>query len=242
MRPSRPRAARGRRGRSAGARARPTSATRPGSRGRRRPCRCRARATSGDEARDPARLQVLLDQHPLLARQAAVVGAGDLRSASSFSRSARRSASRRLLTNRIVERCASTSARSSGYIEGQIDCPPARCPVHRLAVGGHRVPRARGRAELAQVLDRHDDLEVELLARARVDELGSGRPPETNRPISSSGRWVADRPMRWAAARRAARAARPRAPGARRASCRRPRAPRRGSASRRRGASRGRRR
>ena len=34
-----------RRGRSAAGRARPTSATRPGSRGRRRPCRCRARAT-----------------------------------------------------------------------------------------------------------------------------------------------------------------------------------------------------
>ena len=29
----------------------------------------------------------------------------------------------------------------------------------------------RGRAELAQVVDGHDDLEVELLAGARVDEL-----------------------------------------------------------------------
>ena len=51
------------------------------------------------------------------------------RSASSFRRSARRSASRRLLTNRIVERCASTRRRSSGYIEGQIDWPPCSVPA-----------------------------------------------------------------------------------------------------------------
>ena len=63
------------------------------------------------------------------------------------------------------------------------------------------------------------------------------RPPETKRPISSSGRCVADRPMRWnGLLGERVRAARPRAPGARRASCRRPRAPRRGSASRRRAA------
>jgi hypothetical protein len=42
--------------------------------------------------------------------------------------------------------------------------------------GRHR--QLRGRAELAHVLERHDDLEVELLPRSRVDELdvavGSG--------------------------------------------------------------------
>ena len=33
------------------------------------------------------------------------------------------------------------------------------------------MPERGGRAELAEVLDRDDDLEVELLARAGVDEL-----------------------------------------------------------------------
>ena len=42
----------------------------------------------------------------------------------------------------------------------------------------------------------HDDLEVELLAGAGVDELDRGRSPETKRATSSSGRCVADRPMR----------------------------------------------
>ena len=70
----------------------------------------------GDEARDLAALEQLLDLDPLLARERAVVRARDLASlvASSFSRSASRSASRRLLTKTIVERCSSTSRRSSG--------------------------------------------------------------------------------------------------------------------------------
>ena len=68
-----------------------------------------------DEARNPPRLQILLDDHPLLARQRAVVGARDLSSsASSFSRTASRSASRRLLTKTIVERCSFTSSRIAG--------------------------------------------------------------------------------------------------------------------------------
>ena len=42
---------------------------------------------------------------------------------------------------------------------------------HLDAVGHHRLRQLARRAELAQVLDGDDDLEVELLARARVDEL-----------------------------------------------------------------------
>ena len=72
-----------------------------------------------DEARDAARLQILLDEHALLARERAVVArdlasCSSLRFASSFRRSASRSASRRLLTKTIVERCSSTSRRISG--------------------------------------------------------------------------------------------------------------------------------
>src|SRR6478672_394692 len=43
--------------------------------------------------------------------------------------------------------------------------------VHLLPIRRSRMRERRGRAELAQVLDRDDDLEVELLARSRIDEL-----------------------------------------------------------------------
>ena len=130
-------------------------------------------ARGRDEARDPPRLQVLLDDHPLLPRQRAVVRARAISSsASSFSRTASRSASRRLLTNTIVERCSRTSSSKRG-----VDRRPDRAGG-RLVAGGHldavrhdRLREVAARAELAQVLDRHDDLEVELLPRARVDEL-----------------------------------------------------------------------
>ena len=77
------------------------------------------------EARDAPRLEVLLDQDALLARQRAVVCARDLLGswatppsasawASSLMRSASRSARRRLLTKTIVERWARTSSSSAG--------------------------------------------------------------------------------------------------------------------------------
>ena len=77
----------------------------------------------GHEARQLAGLELLLDDEPLLAGQRAVVRAGDRAgrsfwtpscSASSFRRSASRSAPRRLLTKTIVERCSRTSRSSSG--------------------------------------------------------------------------------------------------------------------------------
>ena len=62
-------------------------------------------------------------------------------------------------------------------------------------------------AELGHVVDRDDDLDVERLADAGVDDrdrpratpgraAGSSSKPPRKRAISSSGRWVADRPMR----------------------------------------------
>ena len=93
----------------------------------------------GDEARQLARLQQLLDLRALLARERAVVGARDLaqrlaglaaspsqprrrlviasaqlRRGELVQRSATRSAERRLLTNTIVELCSRTSRSSSG--------------------------------------------------------------------------------------------------------------------------------
>ena len=127
-----------------------------------------------DETRDPAGLQILLDHDALLAREACRGAPGRARCpASSLSRRASRSASRRLLTKTIVERCCSTSASSSGYIEGQIEAIPCSAGGGFLALREDGVRERGGRAELAQVLDRDDDLQVELLARARVDELDS---------------------------------------------------------------------
>src|SRR4051794_19425541 len=48
--------------------------------------------------------------------------------------------------------------------------PELRPRVHLLPVGRHRIRQRRRRSELAEVLDRHDDLKVELLARAGVHE------------------------------------------------------------------------
>ena len=74
-----------------------------------------------DQARQLARLEQLLDLGALLARERAVVRAAPARTsrallaaASSFRRSATRSAERRLLTNTIVERCSRTRRSSSG--------------------------------------------------------------------------------------------------------------------------------
>ena len=93
-------------------------------------------------------------------------------SASSFSRTARRSASRRLLTKTIVERCCLDELE-----DGRIDRGPDRAGGRLVARRHHDVvvhdglgELVRG-AQLAQVLDGDDDLEVELLARAGVDEL-----------------------------------------------------------------------
>ena len=86
-------------------------------------------------------------------------------SASSFSRSASRSASRRLLTKTRVERCAAHQLEQLG-----VDGRPDRA---RAAVGGALdvLDLDLGHAVgLAQVLDRHDDPQVELLAHAGVDD------------------------------------------------------------------------
>ena len=100
-------------------------------------------------------------------------------SASSFSRSASRSASRRLLTKTIVERCASTSAQQL-----RVDRRPDREGGRAGAVGDpapvldlRLVERDRRSPEVAHVIHRHDDLEVELLAAARVDEPDRARAP-----------------------------------------------------------------
>ena len=87
--------------------------------------------------------------------------------ASSLSRCASRSARRRLLVKTIVLRWLRMSSRIRGWIAGQMLV--RRSPRPRRAAG-----LLVGRQDLAErrhVVDRDDDLEVERLARAGIDDL-----------------------------------------------------------------------
>ena len=113
----------------------------------------------------------------------------------------------------------------------RVDRRPDRRRV-ALAAGAEQRIGVRACARLAHVLDRDDDAEVQLLARAGIDDPDrpslrrqSGRSPRSG-AASPRGRRAAP------AATPAGPGARPTARGVRRASCRRPREPRRGSASR----------
>ena len=110
--------------------------------------------------------------------------------ASSFRLDARRSALRRLLTNTIVVRCARISSSSTGWIEGQIDersTPPAGVSLGRE----NSVMSSTG-----TITSRSSCLRTpaSTIATSRW-RPGSANPPR-NRAISSSGRWVADSPIR----------------------------------------------
>ena len=131
-----------------------------------------------DEAGDLAGLEQLLDDDPLLARERAVVRARELllgelvdaereplRQAPVVDEDDRRA----VLPRRARGSPGRSRARSSGSTRSTptpISTPSASC--------GHR--ELRGRPELAHVLDRDDDLEVELLPDPGVDEpyLASG--------------------------------------------------------------------
>ena len=151
-----------------------------------------------DEARDAARLQELLDLHALLAGERAVVGPGELlpgelvqaqreplREAPVVDEHDRRAVLADELEDRRVDRRPDRAARL-------LDARPHLHPVRE-----RRDREVRRRAELAHVLERDDDLEVELLADPASTSSISRPVPATNRPISASGRWVAESPIRW---------------------------------------------
>ena len=213
----RPRTRAGRRGTSG--RSRPCEARRPGGR-RGRPAGARARRSSAldlDDEVDGAHVDAELEarrrdergSRPALSpssisrRCSRAIEPWCARTssspASSLSRWASRSARRRLLTKMIVLRCARMSSRIRGWIAGQMlvrFSPPDRAAGLLL--------ERQDLAEPGHVLDRHDDLELERLARAGVDDLDLAarrRSPPRNRAIVSSGRWVADRPIRWSGRR-----------------------------------------
>ncbi len=129
-------------------------------------------ARGRDEARDPPRFQILLDDHPLLAGQRAVVRA------------------RNVLFGELVQPHGEPLGQAPVVDEDdrgavllheredrRVDRGPDRAGI-RLVTGVHLDPVLHHglgelvrRPELAQVLDRHDHLEIEILARPRIDEL-----------------------------------------------------------------------
>ena len=193
----------------------------------------------GDEARDPAGLQVLLDQDALLAREAAVVRPGEL------------------APGELVE--AQGEALGEPAVVDEDDRRAVlldeleQLRVHRRPDRGDALLAAAERAARprrgAGVRSRRS---YRARAGPRPGRRPAGRAPcacPRRRARSAGRRRRSGRSPRAGAAsprarcagpggRRAAAAARPRAPGARPAWCRRRRAPRRGSASRGRAASR----
>ena len=117
--------------------------------------------------------------------------------ASSLSRDVSRSASRRELANTIVDRCCAHQLQEPRSTAGQIDgrcAVPAAEPID-LLVGAARAPAAR-RA-------RRDPAPAPRPSPRRSSACAAGRPRPGGRPArnvdtSSSGRTVADSPMRWA--------------------------------------------
>ncbi len=109
--------------------------------------------------------------------------------ASSFSRSASRSAARRLLTKISVERCSRTSFSSSGYIAGQIDLRVASWPWNgsssRSMFSGSTIDST------GTWIFRSSGLRMPVSTTV-TRRFG----PTMKRPTSSSGFWVAERPTR----------------------------------------------
>ena len=124
-----------------------------------------------DEARDAPGLQILLDELALLAGERAVVRPRDL-----LLRELVQAQREPLGEPAVVDEDDRRAVLADEPQDLGIDRRPDRAravlgaDVHLLPVGGRRVRERRGRAELAQILDRDDDLEVELLARAGIDE------------------------------------------------------------------------
>ena len=186
-----------------------------------------------DEAREAARLQVLLDQRRAARGRASRGGRGrPLRSASSLMRSASRSARRRLFTNTIVERCAADELeqrrvhRRPDRAGGRLvrPGPSRRRPARPAANGRGDAPSSR-MSSTGTTTSRSSSFRLPASTSA-ISPAGPDEAPAdlVQRPLGGRQADPLERLLG-----DAARAARARARGARRASCPRPRAPRRGS-------------
>ena len=122
--------------------------------------------------------------------------------ASSFSREASRSASRRAFTNTIVERCARISSSRRGWIDGQIDawagdCPAPDGPSRSGGAGdGSACALSSAMSSTGTTTSSSIGLRWPASTMATGRAVPSSACPPRNRAISSSGRCVADSPMR----------------------------------------------
>ena len=130
-------------------------------------------ARGGDEARDLPRLQQLLDLDALLARERAVVGAGDL-----FLGELVQPQREPLGEAAVVDEDDRRAVLAHEREQLGVDRRPDRADARPRCSTPSTLPSAVGRVVVARVppgsrmsSTRDDDLEVELLARARVDEL-----------------------------------------------------------------------
>ena len=130
-----------------------------------------------DEAGDLAALEQLLDLDALLAGERAVVGARDL-----LLRQLVQAQRQPLGEAAVVDEDDRRAVLLDEPQELRVDRRPDRVST-RSAPAPHlgcrrarRIGRLRAGARLAHVLDRHDDPQVELLARAGVDEPDRPRP------------------------------------------------------------------
>ena len=166
------------------------AATRPGRRGRRRPCRCRARATTWRTRplSRPAFSSSSISEPPL-PRQRAVVGLHQLaRRRRRRARPARRRGPRRS-TRQLVEPGGQPLGQPAGVDEDErravlldqleqagVDRRPDAAARRRRPPPGRSPARRCISPRRAHVLDRHDDLDVERLAHAGVDDRDRPRP------------------------------------------------------------------
>ena len=184
----------------------------------------------GHEPLQPARLELVLDHQPPLARQRAVVGLHQLdgrrraeslcadergllgrderrllpisrSAASSLSRVASRSARRRALTKISVERCSCTRSSRRGCIAGQMlrrTGPAAAGPLVGSSITwpSSAMSSTGTTTSISSGLRMPASTMVTGRGRRRAGPAGSSSKPPRKRAISSSGRWVADRPMR----------------------------------------------
>ena len=143
------------------------------------------------------RLQQLLDLHALLAGERAVMGAGDLLLGQLV-----QTEREPLGEPAVVDEHDRRAVLLDETQELGIDRGPDRLRadlgsrVRLLPVGRRGVRERARRPGLAHVLDRDDDLAGRAPSRVPASTSWIGRPPETKRPISSSGRCVADRAIR----------------------------------------------
>ena len=151
-------------------------------------------ARGRDQARELAGLQHLLDDEPLLAREAPWWARAISFSARSLSRSASRSARAAAVDEqdrRAVRLDQLRAARGRSRARSSGGSPRRRRAGRARVIPAHAVIRLDHR------LDRDVDPEVELLAHAGVDDPAGPLGPTMNRPTSSSGFCVALRPIRW---------------------------------------------